>query len=311
MKCLVTGGVGFIGSHLSDLLLANGHEVICLDDLSTGRLKNIDHLRSNPKFSFIKQDCTIPLSHKFQVDTIFHLASPASPPKYQSMPLETMLANTLGTYYLLELAKSCNAVFVFASTSEIYGDPQEHPQKETYWGHVNPVGERSCYNESKRAGEAFVMTYVRKYGLNARIMRIFNTYGPRMDIDDGRVVTNFIKQIMTDRPLTINGRGEQTRSFCYVSDLVEGIFRIGTYEKIEGEVINLGNPEELTILDLANRLQKITGSREKLVFAALPTDDPVRRRPDIGKAALLLKWNPVISLDVGLRKTLDYFANEV
>jgi nucleoside-diphosphate-sugar epimerase len=227
------------------------------------------------------------------------------------MPLETLLVNTLGTYQLLELAKSCNAIFVFASTSEVYGDPQEHPQKETYWGHVNPVGERSCYNESKRAGEAFVMTYVRKYGTDARIVRIFNTYGPRMDIDDGRVVTNFIKQIMAHSPLTINGRGTQTRSFCYVSDLVEGIFRSGTYENLKGEVINLGNPEEITVIELAKRLVELTGSQEEFVFAKLPTDDPSRRRPDISKAVTLLEWNPTISLDAGLRKTLDYFVSEV
>lgn len=307
MKCLVTGGAGFIGSHLCDRLVTEGHEVICVDNLLTGKEENIAHLKTNSHFSFIKLDCIQPIPSVSQIDIIFHLASPASPPKYQQYPVETLLVNTVGTYHLLEMANRLGSVFVFASTSEVYGDPVEHPQKEMYWGHVNPTGERSCYDEGKRAGEAFVMSYVRKYGVDGRIIRIFNTYGPRMDIDDGRVITNFIKQIITDKSLTINGDGQQTRSFCYVSDLVEGIVQVAKTLALQGEVINLGNPEELTILELASLIKDISHYNGELAYKDLPSDDPARRRPDISRAKKLLGWEPLVSLREGLQKTLKFY----
>lgn len=311
MKCIVTGGAGFIGSHLCDYLLNLGHTVLCVDNLLTGSKKNISHLLSKPGFTFVLHDCSTPLSPDTQVDLLYHLASPASPPKYQKYPLETMLVNTNGTYHLLELARKNSARFVFASTSEVYGDPLVHPQPEEYWGNVNPVGERSCYDESKRAGEAYVYAYVRKYALDTRIVRIFNTYGPRMDIDDGRVVTNFIKQILTLKPLTINGDGQQTRSFCYVTDMVSGLIKIGALDGLKGEVINLGSIDERTIRQLAELISNIAAYRGELKYQDLPVDDPVRRRPDITKAKKLLDWSPVVSLEDGLKMTLDYFRNQI
>ncbi len=307
MKCLVTGGAGFIGSHLCERLLDEGHEVICVDNLLTGSEKNISHFKHKAEFSFVKHDCSLPLGIETKVDLIFHLASPASPPKYQQYPIETMLVNTNGTYHLLELARKNNARFVFASTSEVYGDPLTHPQTEEYWGNVNPVGERSCYDESKRAGETYVAIFVHKFALDARIIRIFNTYGPRMDIDDGRVVTNFIKQILTEKPLTINGSGQQTRSFCYVSDMVEGLIQVGTRDGLNGEIINLGSTDERTVLELAQLIQKIAEYKGELKYQDLPSDDPVRRRPDITRAEKLLDWRPMISLNAGLKTTLEYF----
>lgn len=244
MKCLVTGGAGFIGSHLCDWLVAEGNDVICVDNLLTGNKRNITQLLTHPRFRFIQADCSKPLTEVTSADVIYHLASPASPPKYQKYFLETMLVNTYGTYLLLEQARKWKAKFLFASTSEAYGDPLIHPQPETYWGNVNPNGVRSCYDESKRMGEAFVMSYVRNFNMDARIVRLFNTYGPRMDIDDGRVVTNFIKQILRRLPLTVHGKGTQTRSFCYISDMVEGIVKVAQSEVARGEVINLGNTEE-------------------------------------------------------------------
>lgn len=310
MKSLVTGGAGFIGSHLCDRLLTEGHDVVCADNLITGSKKNIAHLFKNPHFTFVEHDCIQPLSRQKELKAIFHFASPASPPKYQQYPIETLLVNTAGTYNLLELARAQHAVFIFASTSEAYGDPEEHPQKETYVGHVNPVGARACYDEAKRAGEAFVSSYVRKFGLDGRIIRIFNTYGPRMDIDDGRVVTNFIKQILTRQPLTINGEGTQTRSFCYIDDLVTGIVAVFNTVALKGEVVNLGNPEEMTIVELANILKSMTQYTGELKYQNLPSDDPARRRPDITKAKQLLNWQPTISLEEGLRKTLEHFKTK-
>lgn len=309
MKCLVTGGAGFIGSHLCDWLIAEGHEVACVDNLLTGSKKNIAHLLKHPGFTFRESDCSRPLSADLRADVIYHFASPASPPKYQQFALETLLVNSVGTYYLLEKARQWKAKFIFASTSEVYGDPEVHPQKETYWGHVNPVGIRACYDEGKRVGEAFVVTYYRKFGLDTRIIRIFNTYGPRMDIDDGRVVTNFIKQILEKKPLTIYGQGTQTRSFCYISDLIEGIVLFTNNNACSGEIINLGNPQEQTILEFARALKDLTAYKGELVHSDLPGDDPQRRQPDITKARDLLGWVPKISLTAGLELTLEYFKN--
>lgn len=307
MKCLVTGGAGFIGSYLCDRLIAEGNEVWCLDNLITGNKKNIEHLVNNPRFNFIRHDCVIPITKDLNPDIIFHFASPASPPKYQKFPVETLLTNSYGTYLLLKLAKKKRAKFVYASTSEIYGDPREHPQKETYFGNVNPTGERACYNESKRAGETFVSTFSRKYGIDSRIIRIFNTYGPRMDINDGRVVTNFIKQILNKSPLVIQGDGSQTRSFCYISDLINGIMLVTLNSGARNEVFNLGNTEEITILELAALVKKITNCRNNIIFKDLPSDDPVRRKPDISKIQNLTGWKPEISLKEGLEKTYSFF----
>lgn len=310
MKCLVTGGAGFIGSHLSDRLITDGHEVVVVDNLITGSESNIEHLRSNPRFTFVKADASLLLGEKFTPDLIYHLASPASPEKYQKHPIETLLVNTIGTKLMLDLARDTKARLVFASTSEVYGDPQEHPQKETYWGNVNPAGVRSCYDEGKRAGEAFVMSYVRKFGVDAKIVRIFNTYGPRMDINDGRVIVNFIKQIKEQTPLTVYGKGTQTRSMCFVSDMVEGFYRVGTHDISPGEIINLGNPEEISVLDLAKRIMDITGYQKKVAYKELPEDDPERRQPDISKAMKLIEWKPKVGLGDGIKKTLKFFGIE-
>lgn len=310
MKCVVTGGAGFIGSHLSERLLSEGHEVVVLDNLLTGSERNVAYLQSDSNFSFIRHDCSLPFYSDQKVDIIFHLASPASPPKYQRYPVETLLVNTVGTYHLLELAKKHNAIFVYASTSEVYGDPLEHPQKETYWGNVNSVGPRACYDEAKRAGEAFVISYVKTHGVDGRIVRIFNTYGPRMDIQDGRVVTNFIKEILEHKPLMINGKGIQTRSFCYVSDMVEGFLKVSNTPQMKGEVVNLGTIQEMTILELAEKLKQITGYQGDLCYQPMPQDDPLRRKPDTAKAKSLLSWVPKVSLDEGLKMTWEYFRNK-
>lgn len=307
MKCLVTGGAGFIGSHLCDRLLAEGHSVICIDNLITGNQQNIAHQLKNPYFQFIEHDCALPLPDTIEVQVIFHFASPASPPKYQLYPIETLLVNTVGTYNLLKLAKKCQAQFIYASTSEVYGDPKEHPQTETYWGNVNPNGPRSCYDEAKRCGEAWVMAYIRKFGIDGRIIRIFNTYGPRMDIDDGRVVTNFIKQIISGEKIVIYGTGSQTRSFCFVSDLVDGIIKVFTTKNLQGEVINLGNTEEYTIQSFAKFVAKTANYLQDFVYKPLPQDDPMQRKPDISKAQKLLDWQPRIELKTGIEKTFDYF----
>ncbi|MGI6685147.1 MAG: UDP-glucuronic acid decarboxylase family protein [Bacillota bacterium] len=309
MKAIVTGGAGFIGSHLCDRLLGMGLDVIAIDNLCTGSLKNISHIDS-PHFSFIRHDVTKPLPVLMEADYIFHLASPASPVDYQNLALETLAVNSIGTLNMLELAVKLRAKFLLASTSECYGDPLIHPQPETYWGHVNPVGPRSCYDESKRFAESLTMSYIKKYGLDARIVRIFNTYGPRMRAADGRVVPNFVTQIINKKPLTIYGKGTQTRSFCYVDDLVEGLIKAITTKGSEGEIFNLGNPEEFTILELASLLKELTNSDVPVIFQNLPENDPKQRKPVIDKAKLYLNWSPKVSLQEGMQKTILWFKKQ-
>jgi nucleoside-diphosphate-sugar epimerase len=309
-KILVTGGAGFIGSHLCDFLVDKGYEVICVDNLITGSKKNIEHLIDNPNFKFIDADVsrTLAIDH-LPFTHIFHLASPASPKGYQENPEETLLANSMGTLNLLNLAKDKKAKFLMASTSEIYGDPLEHPQKESYWGNVNSFGPRACYDESKRFAEAATYVFLNKYGIDARIIRIFNTYGPRMQKDDGRVVSNFINQAIKDEPLTIYGDGSQTRSFCYVSDMVTGIFKAMFSDNTKGEIFNLGNPSEFTMLEFAEKIKKLTNSKSELVYKDFPEDDPKQRKPDITKAKEVLDWEPKVSVDEGLQKTIEYYKN--
>ena len=304
---VVTGGAGFIGSHLCERLLELGHSVYALDNLITGRESNISHLTSNPLFTFIRYDVTQEMPILPDVHFVFHLASPASVPDYQNFSEETALVNSVGTRNLLKFSKAYKAKFLYTSTSEIYGSPLMHPQKETYWGNVNPIGVRACYDESKRFGEMMTMLFVRKYGLDARIVRIFNTYGPRMRKDDGRVVSNFIHQALGNRPLTVYGDGKATRSFCYVSDMVEGILKAMFSEKTKGEVINLGNPEEYTMLDFAKKIQTMTGTSSVIEFGPLPEDDPPVRKPDIEKAIHLLGWKPMVTVDEGLKKTIEFY----
>lgn len=307
MKCIVTGGAGFIGSHLCDQLVAQQHKVLCVDNLITGYKTNIAHLVGNPLFQFLEYDCIKPLPENTHADFIYHLASPASPSKYQLYPIETLLVNSIGTYHLLELAKRTNARFVYASSSEIYGDPLQHPQKETYWGNVNPIGQRSCYDEGKRVGETLVSTYARQFDMDTYIIRIFNTYGPRMDANDGRVVSNFIRQAINKQPLTIYGDGSQTRSLCYISDLVDGIIKITKSNKLVGQAVNLGNDHELTIKKLAQIIVKIAKVSNELSYDTLPKDDPKKRKPDLSKVKKATGWKPKVSLETGLKKTLDYF----
>ncbi len=307
--CLVTGGAGFIGSWLSESLLEK-YKVICLDDLSSGKEKNIEKLKEKENFKFVKHNVIEPLNLTEKVDFIFHLASRASPLDYQSFPIHTLLTNSQGTYNLLELSKKSGAKFLFASTSEVYGDPLEHPQQENYWGNVNPIGVRSCYDESKRFGEALTMSFLRKRRVDARIVRIFNTYGPRMKANDGRVVSNFITQCLGNNPLTIYGDGTQSRSFCYLSDMVAGLEKAMFSENSRGEVINLGNPDEFTVLELAELVKKLTQSNAEIAFQELPKDDPKKRKPDISKAKEILTWQPGISLEEGLKKTIQYFKEE-
>jgi len=305
----VTGGAGFIGSHLCDKLIESGYEVICLDNLLTGSKRNIEHFLNNPNFEFIEADVCDPISLSQDVNYIFHLASPASPVDYQNHPEETLLANSLGTLNVLKFAKESKAKVLIASTSEVYGDPKEHPQKETYWGNVNSYGPRSCYDEGKRFGEAATYVYINKHGIDARLIRIFNTYGPRMQKDDGRVISNFINQAINKKPLTVYGKGDQTRSFCFVSDLVEGIFKAMFTENTKGEIINLGNPEEYKIIDLADKIKKLTNSDSEIVYEDLPPDDPTQRQPDISKAKTLLSWEPKVTVDEGLQKTIEYYKS--
>lgn len=310
--CLVTGGAGFIGSHLVDALLAKGHTVFVLDNLITGNEENLLEAKKNANFTFIKHDVINVFNNETMkqcsnVSYIFHLASPASVVDYQKYPEETARVNSIGTTNMLEYARKTGAKFLFASTSEVYGDPREHPQKETYWGNVNPNGVRACYDESKRFGEMMTMLYVRKYGMDARIVRIFNTYGPRMRKNDGRVVSNFINQALEGKPMTMYGDGKQTRSFCYVSDLVEGLTKAMFTEGTKADVINLGNPEEYTMIDLAQKIKVMTGSSSDIVHTDLPLDDPTQRRPDIAKAKQLLGWEPMVSVDEGLKKTIEYY----
>jgi len=313
---LVAGGAGFIGSHLCKNLLSKNYKVVCVDNLVTGDKDNIADLQNNENFSFLEKDITKPLEEKIRADFIFHLASPASPNKkspksYINLPLETLLANSLGTYNLLELAKTFKAKFLFASTSEVYGDPKVSPQTEDYFGNVNPNGVRSVYDESKRFGEAITMSYTRSLGLDARIIRIFNTYGPLMQKDDGRVVSEFIVQALTNQSLTVYGDGKQTRSFCYIDDMILGIEKAMFSDNTKGEVINLGNPSEKTILELAEIIKRIAGSSSQVAFEPLPEDDPKIRRPDISKAKSLLDWEPKISIEDGLEKTIQYFRKVV
>lgn len=311
-SCMVTGGAGFIGSNLCEALLGAGYTVYAVDNLITGSEDNIKHLKSHPGFTFIRHDVIKPFDQSVSdqlgsVSYIFHLASPASVIDYQTYPEETALVNSTGTIHLLEFAHTAKARFLFASTSEVYGDPKEHPQKETYWGNVNPNGIRSCYDESKRFGEAITMVYVRKYALDARIVRIFNTYGPRMRKTDGRVISNFINQALERKPITVYGDGSQTRSFCYVSDLVEGLMKLMFTDEAKGEVVNLGNPEEFRMIDLADKIKAMTASKSEITHAELPQDDPKERRPDITKAQELLGWRPTVSVDEGLMKTIEYY----
>jgi nucleoside-diphosphate-sugar epimerase len=305
---LVAGGAGFVGSHLCEAIAKfESARIICVDNLGTGRMENLKSLKNNPNFKFIKHDIRKPLKIKGPVHYLFHLASYASPPYYQAKSIETLLTNSVGTYNLLELAMQKKARYLITSTSEAYGDPLEHPQKETYWGHVNPVGVRSCYDEAKRFAEAMTMEYVRKHNVDARIIRIFNTYGPRLQKDDGRVISNFINQCLENKPITIYGTGKQTRSFCYVADQVRGLLLAMFRSNIAGEVINIGNPDEFTMIEAAKMIKAMTGSKSKFVYKPLPKDDPARRKPDITKAKKLLGWEPQVKLKEGLKYTIDWF----
>ncbi len=306
MRTLVTGGAGFLGSHLCDALIAQGHDVLVLDNLVTGKRENIAHLAREPRFQFEEKDICEPFAEKFgEFDFIFHLASPASPFDYAGHGIETLRVNSVGTLNALEAAKKWNAGLLLASTSECYGDPLEHPQKETYWGNVNPIGPRSVYDESKRFAEAAVAAYRRYHNLNGKIVRIFNTYGPRLQPNDGRVISNFMRQALQGEALTIFGDGSQTRSFCYVSDLVDGLIRMSASDS--AGPVNLGNPGEFTIRECAELVLKVTGSKSKLKFEPLPQDDPKQRKPDIMLAKKILGWEPRIALEEGLRLCLPYF----
>ena len=307
MTAVVLGGSGFLGSHLCDALLARGQDVIAVDDLSTGRLQNIDHLKSNKSFKFVQADISLELPDLGTPELILNFASPASPPAYLSMPVHTLRTGSLGTMHALELASKTNARFVMASTSEIYGDPLEHPQTESYWGNVNPIGVRSCYDEAKRFSEALTFAHQRERATNTGIVRIFNTYGPRLDPTDGRVVSNFIMAAINDLPLNIYGDGSQTRSLCYVSDLVDGILRMAD-SNINGP-INLGNPNEMTVLQLAQRIIDITDSKSAINFQSALSDDPQQRNPDITLAKAELNWFPTTQLDAGLQSTINWMAN--
>lgn len=309
MRTLITGGAGFLGSHMCDRLIAEGHFVICMDNLITGNMDNIAHLFGNNHFRFIKHDVTEYIYVEGEVDFILHFASPASPIDYLKLPIQTLKVGSLGTHKALGLAKVKKATFLLASTSECYGDPLIHPQSEDYWGNVNPVGPRGVYDEAKRFAEAITMAYHRYHGVETRIARIFNTYGPKMRLDDGRALPAFICQALREEELTVFGDGLQTRSFCYVSDLVEGIYRLLMSDEILP--VNLGNPSEITILDFAKKILELTGSKSKITFKTLPEDDPKIRQPEISKAKKLLNWEPKVSLDEGLRITLEYFKERV
>jgi dTDP-glucose 4,6-dehydratase len=312
MRVLVTGAAGFLGSHLTDRLLGEGHTVVGVDNLSTGDRQNVAHLAGEPRFRFVEHDICQPFGLDFEpgpLDYVFNLASPASPPEYLRLGIETLRVGSIGTENALEIAARNGAGFLHASTSECYGDPLQHPQTEEYWGNVNPVGPRSVYDESKRFAEALVMAYHRSRGVNTHLVRIFNTYGPRLHPSDGRVISNFLMQALRGEPLTIYGDGNQTRSFCYVDDLIEGILRLS--RSSEHMPVNIGNPTEFTILECAQAVLEVTGSKSELRFEPLPQDDPARRRPDITRARTLLGWEPRVSLHEGLKKSLDFFAGKV
>jgi UDP-glucuronate decarboxylase len=304
-RVLVTGGAGFIGSHLCEKLLEKGYEVLCVDNFYTGTKDNILHLLDNPYFEVIRHDICFPLY--VEVDEIYNLACPASPVHYQRFPVQTIKVSVMGSINMLGLAKRLNIKILQASTSEVYGDPKVHPQREDYWGNVNPIGPRACYDEGKRCAEALFFDYHRQFGIKIKVARIFNTYGPRMRPDDGRVVSNFIVQALKNEPITVYGDGSQTRSFCYIDDLIDGLLRLmDSPDHLTGP-INLGNPEEHTILELAEKIIDLTGSKSKIVFKPLPQDDPKRRCPDISKAEKELNWKPKTPLEVGLKKTIEYF----
>jgi dTDP-glucose 4,6-dehydratase len=306
---VVTGGAGFLGSHLVDMLLSSGHRVIAIDNFVTGSVENIDHLAGNTRFKFIQQDVTEFIFLHGPVDYVWHFASPASPIDYLELPIQTLKVGSLGTHKALGLAKEKRARFLLASTSEIYGDPLVHPQTEDYWGNVNTIGPRGCYDESKRFAEALTMAYHREHGIQTRIVRIFNTYGPRMRLHDGRVVPAFISQAVQNKPITVFGDGKQTRSFCYCSDLIEGIYRL--MMSSHSEPVNIGNPHEMTMLQFAEEIIKATASRSKIVFKPLPQDDPKQRRPDITRARAWLKWEPQVPLRQGLKSTIAYFTKKL
>ena len=306
---VVTGGAGFLGSHLSDLLIARGHQVIAIDNFVTGSVDNISHLAGNSNFKFIQQDVTEFLFLQEPVDYVWHFASPASPIDYLELPIQTLKVGSLGTHKALGLAKEKGARFLIASTSEIYGDPLVHPQTEDYWGNVNTIGPRGCYDESKRFGEALTMAYHREHKIDTKIVRIFNTYGPRMRLNDGRVVPAFISQALRNKPVTMFGKGTQTRSFCYCSDLIEGIYRLMMSDT--NLPVNIGNPTEMTMLQFAEEIIKATDSRSKIVYKPLPQDDPKQRKPDIARARAILKWEPRVPLAEGLVKTIEYFRTKV
>ena len=309
MRTVITGGAGFVGSHLCDRFLAEGHEVVCVDNLITGNLANVEHLRKNDRFSFIRHDVSNYLEIDGRVDNILHFASPASPVDYLRHPIPTLKVGSLGTHNTLGMAKLKKARYLLASTSEVYGDPEQHPQREEYWGHVNPIGVRGVYDEAKRFAEAMTMAYHRSHGVNTHIVRIFNTYGPRMRLDDGRVLPNFMGQALRGEPLTVYGEGSQTRSFCFVDDLVDGIYRLLWTEF--HEPVNLGNPNEVTILEFAREILALSGSKSPIVNRPLPQDDPKVRRPDIGRARQLLGWEPKVDRHDGLKRTLAYFQEKV
>ncbi|MGD0652381.1 MAG: UDP-glucuronic acid decarboxylase family protein [Verrucomicrobiia bacterium] len=306
---LVTGGAGFLGSHLCECLLAEGHQVIAMDNLITGSINNIAHLAGNRNFKFIHHNVTEYIYLAEPVQYVFHFASPASPIDYLELPIQTLKVGSLGTHNALGLAKAKGAKFLLASTSEVYGDPLQHPQSEDYWGHVNPIGPRGVYDEAKRFAEAMAMAYRRYHKVDTRIVRIFNTYGPRMRLRDGRVVPAFVGQALQGEPLTVFGHGSQTRSFCYVTDLIDGIYRLSQSDY--HEPVNIGNPTEFTILEFARLILKLTGSKSEIVFKPLPVDDPKQRRPDITRAKKILGWEPKVDLEIGLQKTIEYFRDKV
>ena len=308
-RVLITGGAGFLGSHLCDLFIGRGFQVVCMDNLITGNMDNVAHLMGHPQFRFIHHDVTNFVYVEGPVDYVLHFASPASPIDYLELPIQTLKVGSLGTHKVLGLAKAKNARLLLASTSEVYGDPLEHPQRESYWGNVNPVGPRGVYDEAKRFAEAMTMAYHRYHGVETRIVRIFNTYGPRMRLNDGRALPAFASQALRGEDISVFGDGSQTRSFCYVSDLIEGIFRLLMSEEVEPT--NIGNPSEISILDFARKVVEFTGSTSRIVNRDLPVDDPKIRQPDIAKARRVLGWEPVVPLEDGLRRTLDYFREHI